>query len=119
MKWSEHGAGSREGEGVGLNNRWKIQACVHIAGEQQSGAYRIICKEWKETSSHNGHIVTVPRDNMIHGEHGDSGDAETVLGFIRRGADKSLALPISYFPICSPNRRIILGWVKEVRTTKS
>jgi hypothetical protein len=33
---------------------------------------------------------------------------------IRRGADKSLA-----FPICSPTKRIFLGWVKEVRLTKS
>jgi hypothetical protein len=32
---------------------------------------------------------------------------------IRRGADKSLA-----FPICSTTKRIFLGWVKEVRTTK-
>jgi hypothetical protein len=33
---------------------------------------------------------------------------------IRRGADKSLA-----FPICSTTKRIFLGWIKEVRTTKS
>jgi hypothetical protein len=33
---------------------------------------------------------------------------------VRRGADKSLA-----FPICSTTKRIFLGWVKEVRTTKS
>jgi hypothetical protein len=33
---------------------------------------------------------------------------------IRRGADKSLA-----FPICSTTKRIFLGWVEEVRTTKS
>jgi hypothetical protein len=33
---------------------------------------------------------------------------------LRRGADKSLA-----FHICSPNKRIFLGRVKEVRTTKS
>jgi hypothetical protein len=38
---------------------------------------------------------------------------------ICRGADKSLAFPISYFPICSTTKRIFLGWVKEVRTTKS
>jgi hypothetical protein len=37
---------------------------------------------------------------------------------ICRGADKCLALPISYFPICSTTKRIFLGWVKEVRTTK-
>jgi hypothetical protein len=36
-----------------------------------------------------------------------------------RGADKSLAFPISYFPICSTAKRIFLVWVKEVRTTKS
>jgi hypothetical protein len=34
--------------------------------------------------------------------------------YIRRGADKSLV-----FPICSTAKRIFLGWVKEVRTTKS
>jgi hypothetical protein len=34
--------------------------------------------------------------------------------YIRRGAGKSLA-----FPICSTTKRIFLGWVKEVRTTKS
>jgi hypothetical protein len=34
--------------------------------------------------------------------------------FLRRGADKSLV-----FPICSTAKRISLGWVKEVRTTKS
>jgi hypothetical protein len=35
-----------------------------------------------------------------------------------QGAVKSLAFPI-YFPICSTTKRIFLGWVKEVRTTKS
>jgi hypothetical protein len=35
------------------------------------------------------------------------------------GADKSLAFLISSFPICSKTKRIFLGWVKEVRTTKS
>jgi hypothetical protein len=38
---------------------------------------------------------------------------------LRKCADKSLAFPISYFPICSTTERIFLGWVKEVRTTKS
>jgi hypothetical protein len=38
---------------------------------------------------------------------------------IRRSADKSLAFLISCFPICSITKRIFLGWVKEVRTTKS
>jgi hypothetical protein len=38
---------------------------------------------------------------------------------IHRGADKSLAFPISYFPICSTTKGIFLGWVNEVRTTKS
>jgi hypothetical protein len=33
---------------------------------------------------------------------------------IRRDADKYLA-----FPICSTAKRIFLGWVKEVTTTKS
>jgi hypothetical protein len=28
---------------------------------------------------------------------------------VRRGADKSLAFPISYFPICSTTKRIFLG----------
>jgi hypothetical protein len=36
-----------------------------------------------------------------------------------RGDDKSLAFPISYFPICSTTKIIFLGWVREVRTTKS
>jgi hypothetical protein len=35
------------------------------------------------------------------------------------GADKSLAFPISYFPICSTTKIIFLEWVKEIRTTKS
>jgi hypothetical protein len=39
--------------------------------------------------------------------------------YVHRGADKYLALPISYFPICSTTKRIFLGWVKEVRTMKS
>jgi hypothetical protein len=38
---------------------------------------------------------------------------------LRRGADKSLAFRISSFLICSTTKRIFLGWVKEVRTTKS
>jgi hypothetical protein len=38
---------------------------------------------------------------------------------LRKGADKSLAFPISYLPICSTTKRIFLGLVKEVRTTKS
>jgi hypothetical protein len=33
---------------------------------------------------------------------------------LRKGADKFLA-----FPICSTIKTIFLGWVKEVRTTKS
>jgi hypothetical protein len=37
-----------------------------------------------------------------------------LLKNMRTGADKSLA-----FPICSTTERIFLGWVKEVRTTKS
>jgi hypothetical protein len=35
---------------------------------------------------------------------------------ILRGADKSLAFPVSYFPICSTTKRIFLGWVKELIT---
>jgi hypothetical protein len=38
----------------------------------------------------------------------------TIIYVVRRGADKSLA-----FPVCSTTKRIFLGWVKEVRTTKS
>jgi hypothetical protein len=41
------------------------------------------------------------------------GTSKTRL-WISGGADKSLA-----FPICSTTKRIILGWVKEVRTMKS
>jgi hypothetical protein len=37
----------------------------------------------------------------------------------KHGADKCLAFSISYFPICSTTKRIFLGWVTEVRTTKS
>jgi hypothetical protein len=44
---------------------------------------------------------------------------KSMLIDLRGGADKSLALPISYFPTCSTTKRIFLGWVKEVRTTKS
>jgi hypothetical protein len=39
--------------------------------------------------------------------------SEQVFCKINRGADKSLA-----FPVCSTTKRIFLGWVKEVRTTK-
>jgi hypothetical protein len=35
---------------------------------------------------------------------------------LRRGADKSLAFPISYL---QHNQIMFLGWVKEARTTKS
>jgi hypothetical protein len=38
---------------------------------------------------------------------------------ICRGADKSLAFHVFYFPICSTTKRIFLGWVKEVRMMKS
>jgi hypothetical protein len=38
--------------------------------------------------------------------------------YIRRGADKYLAFPIYYFPVCSTTKRIFLGWVKDVRTMK-
>jgi hypothetical protein len=36
-----------------------------------------------------------------------------------RGADKSLAFPILYFPSCGTTKIIFLGWVEEVRLTKS
>jgi hypothetical protein len=39
--------------------------------------------------------------------------------YICRGADKSSASLISYFPVCSTSKIIFLGWVEEVRTTKS
>jgi hypothetical protein len=35
-----------------------------------------------------------------------------------RGADESLAFSVSLL-VCNTNKRILLGWVKEVRTTKS
>jgi hypothetical protein len=41
------------------------------------------------------------------------------VGVIRWGTHKSLDFPVSYFPICSTTKRFFLGWVKEVRTTKS
>jgi hypothetical protein len=41
-----------------------------------------------------------------------------IVFLIGMGADKSLAFPISYFPICSTTKRIVLEWVKEVRTKK-
>jgi hypothetical protein len=44
---------------------------------------------------------------------------QTVLPNVHRGADKYLAVPISYFPICSTTKRILLGCVKEVRKTNS
>jgi hypothetical protein len=40
------------------------------------------------------------------------------LNGLRKGADKFLAFPVSYFPIWSTTKIIFLGWVKEVRTTK-
>jgi hypothetical protein len=36
-----------------------------------------------------------------------------------KGADNSLAFHIFVFPIGSTNKMFFLGWVKEVRTTKS
>jgi hypothetical protein len=38
---------------------------------------------------------------------------------VHRGVDKSLAFPISPMGGCGTTKRIFLGWVKEVRTTKS
>jgi hypothetical protein len=60
-----------------------------------------------------------------HTEHTDTLCGENVefycvkAGGVRRGADKSLAFPISYFHICSTTKIIFLGWVKEVRTMNS
>jgi hypothetical protein len=45
--------------------------------------------------------------------------ALSVIWEVRKDADKSLAFPVSYFPICSTTKIIFLGWVKEVRTTNS
>jgi hypothetical protein len=42
-----------------------------------------------------------------------------ILVYVSRGADKSLAFPISYFPICNTTKKIFLGYVKEVGITKS
>jgi hypothetical protein len=42
------------------------------------------------------------------------GIGRDLIQVLRRAADKSLA-----FPICSTTKRIFLGWIKEVRTTKS
>jgi hypothetical protein len=44
---------------------------------------------------------------------------EELLLILRKDADKSLVFLISYFPIFSKTKTIFLGWVKEVRTTKS
>jgi hypothetical protein len=33
---------------------------------------------------------------------------------VRRGSDKSLAFPISYFPICNITKRIFLDGLKEL-----
>jgi hypothetical protein len=33
---------------------------------------------------------------------------------LRRGADKSLAFPISYFPICSTTKRFFLDELKKL-----
>jgi hypothetical protein len=52
-----------------------------------------------------------PSTSLIHFR---SITASVNLLCIRRGADK-----YSAFPICSTTKRIFLGWVKEVRTTKS
>jgi hypothetical protein len=48
-------------------------------------------------------------------------DHEDLSGIeVRRGTDKSLAFLLSYFPILQHNQnKFFLGWVKEVRTTKS
>jgi hypothetical protein len=37
---------------------------------------------------------------------------------IHRAADRFLAFPISYFPVCSTTKIIFLGLVKEVITTE-
>jgi hypothetical protein len=45
--------------------------------------------------------------------------ATQIQSHVRWGADKSLALRISYLLICSTTKRSFLRWVKVVRTTKS
>jgi hypothetical protein len=52
------------------------------------------------------------RENLIDPDMGHR-VLKWIFQIICRGADKSLA-----FPICSTTKRIFLGWVKEVRTTK-
>jgi hypothetical protein len=49
--------------------------------------------------------------NLVIDECGAAGE------MIRRGADKSLALSIFLF--AAQPKEVFLGWVKEVRTTKS
>jgi hypothetical protein len=38
---------------------------------------------------------------------------------LRRNGDKSLAFPIFYLLFAAQPKELFLGWVKEVRTTKS
>jgi hypothetical protein len=61
--------------------------------------------------------MTPPTENVNENREVDEHSSDYEV--IRRGADKSLVFPISYFPICSTTKRIFLGWLKEVRNTKS
>jgi hypothetical protein len=63
------------------------------------------------------YLDTYPHTLFLH--HSQLIRVITLLFDICRVADKSLAFPISCFPICSTTKIIFLGWVKEVRTTKS
>jgi hypothetical protein len=66
------------------------------------------------------HTFHQEKQTRVMSQHSDKMlMSESSSGIICRGADKSLAFPISHFPICSTTKRFFLGWVKEVRTTKS
>jgi hypothetical protein len=71
-------------------------------------------------------FVQIPKDGVRGRKEQDAREKCIMRSFIictlhpiLMGADKSLAFPISYIPTCSKTKRSSLGWVKEVRTTKS
>jgi hypothetical protein len=65
------------------------------------------------------HFIAETCLSPIPPQHAHLGLNQKYEYIVRRGADNSLAFPISYFLICSTTKRFFLGWVKEVRTTKS
>jgi hypothetical protein len=74
----------------------------------------------------NGWSVSIEKSGRIFygrlwldDDDDDDDDNDNLCICLHSGADKSLAFPISYFPICRTTKRIFLGRVKEVRTTKS